>query len=198
MYNIVQKRKIWFSISAVLVVLSIVSLSLWGLNLGIDFTGGSMLELEFSQNRPDNAAISSALNDIGLNNLTVQPVDEMGVIIRTIALSEEKHQEALLRLEQIQRPEATKKEGLKFDPSIVALEGEGLVGKVSITDSGSVNLPASLTPGASAGYQTFAELRFESVGPVIGQELKEKSIYSVIIVLLAIIAYIAFAFRKVS
>ena len=44
----------------------------------------------------------------------------------------------------------------------------------------------------------FTELRFESIGPVIGQELRTKSIWSIIVVLLAIIFYIAFAFRRVS
>ena len=42
------------------------------------------------------------------------------------------------------------------------------------------------------------ELRFESVGPVIGQELKKKSLYSIIIALIAILLFIALAFRKVS
>lgn len=198
MYKIIQKRKTWFTFSALLFILSIVFLSVWGLNLGIDFTGGSMLELKFKQSRPDNAVIASVLNAIGLESVIVQPVDEVGVIIRTGALNEEKHQEVLLKLEQIQRPEATSQNEIKFEPSVIGLAGEGLVGKVSVTDGGSVNLPAGLIQGESAGYQTFEELRFESIGPVIGQELKEKSIYAVMIVLLAIIAYIAYAFRKVS
>ena len=42
------------------------------------------------------------------------------------------------------------------------------------------------------------ELRFDSVGPSIGQELKRKSIYAIIVVLIAIVLYIAWAFRKVS
>ncbi|HLD27489.1 MAG TPA: protein translocase subunit SecF, partial [Patescibacteria group bacterium] len=42
------------------------------------------------------------------------------------------------------------------------------------------------------------ELRFDSIGPTIGNELKRKSFYAIIVVLLAIILYIAYAFRKVS
>ena len=42
------------------------------------------------------------------------------------------------------------------------------------------------------------ELRFESIGPVIGQELKQKTILAIILALIAITLYIAFAFRKVS
>ncbi len=42
------------------------------------------------------------------------------------------------------------------------------------------------------------ELSFQSIGPSIGKELQTKSIWAIIIVILAIISYIAFAFRKVS
>jgi preprotein translocase subunit SecF len=42
------------------------------------------------------------------------------------------------------------------------------------------------------------ELSFESIGPTIGKELQTKSIWSILIVILAIISYIAFAFRHVS
>ena len=50
---------------------------------------------------------------------------------------------------------------------------------------------AGLTPNIE-------ELRFDSVGPSIGQELKRKSLYAIITVLIAIVLYIAWAFRKVS
>ncbi len=42
------------------------------------------------------------------------------------------------------------------------------------------------------------ELSFQSIGPTIGKELQSKSIWSILIVILAIISYIAFAFRHVS
>ncbi len=42
------------------------------------------------------------------------------------------------------------------------------------------------------------ELRFESIGPTIGQELKSKSLWAVIFVILGISFYVAYAFRKVS
>jgi len=42
------------------------------------------------------------------------------------------------------------------------------------------------------------ELTFESIGPTIGQELKSKAIYAIIVALIAIIAYITYAFRKAS
>lgn len=47
-------------------------------------------------------------------------------------------------------------------------------------------------------YGSVTELRFDSIGPVIGQELKSKSIFALVIVFVAIMIYIAFAFRKVA
>ncbi|MFA6098479.1 MAG: protein translocase subunit SecF [Patescibacteria group bacterium] len=47
-------------------------------------------------------------------------------------------------------------------------------------------------------YPDVQEGSFESIGPIIGQELKQKAIIAVILVLLSIILYISFAFRKIS
>ena len=50
-------------------------------------------------------------------------------------------------------------------------------------------------------YKYFGEIQeksFESVGPTLGKELQTKAVWSIAVVLLAIIIYIAFAFRKVS
>lgn len=197
MYNIIQKRKIWFTASGILMLASIVSLALWGFNLGIDFTGGSMLELQFKNNRPDNQTIQTALSQIGLDNVIVQPAGDANSIIRTSALTEEKHQEVLLKIEQIQRPEATAFENQGLDPAALGIEGQGLEGAIIMPTGDSAGfIPDSARKTVS--YQTFEELRFESIGPVIGNELKQKSIYAVVIVLLAIIAYIAYAFKQVS
>ncbi len=44
----------------------------------------------------------------------------------------------------------------------------------------------------------FEEKRFESFGPIVGQELRQKAIYQLILVSLGIVLYIAYAFRKVQ
>lgn len=44
----------------------------------------------------------------------------------------------------------------------------------------------------------FEEKRFESFGPIVGKELKEKAIYQLILVTLGIVFYIAYAFRKIQ
>lgn len=49
---------------------------------------------------------------------------------------------------------------------------------------------------AKAG--SFTEVRFDSIGPVVGAELKQDAIYQLILVSLGIVIYISYAFRKVS
>lgn len=49
MLNVVGKKYIYFLISALIIIPGIISLSLWGLRLGIDFTGGTLLELKLEK-----------------------------------------------------------------------------------------------------------------------------------------------------
>lgn len=51
---------------------------------------------------------------------------------------------------------------------------------------------------ARSPENNFQEKSFESVGPSIGRELQSNAIKSIVLVLVLIVAYIAFAFRKVS
>ena len=50
----------------------------------------------------------------------------------------------------------------------------------------------------AAAYDGVQEKQFSSIGPVVGNELKQKSIYGIVTVLLAVIVYIAFVFRKIG
>ncbi|MCK5320850.1 protein translocase subunit SecF [Candidatus Parcubacteria bacterium] len=160
MINIIQKRKIWLSFSGGLVIASIIALLAWGLNFGIDFTGGSLLELRFLNERPAVNYIQQSVADLELGSLIVQPVDEQNVVLRFQETSEEKHQEVLRRLDNIGMEEGIEEE--------------------------------------TTGFKNIEELRFDAVGPTIGQELKSKSLSAAIIVLLAIVLFIAWTFRKVS
>ncbi|MFA6495215.1 MAG: protein translocase subunit SecF [Candidatus Paceibacterota bacterium] len=50
----------------------------------------------------------------------------------------------------------------------------------------------------TAAYGTTTELQFQAIGPTIGEQLKQRSIQAIILVILVISTYIALAFRKVS
>jgi len=148
--ELVKARKFTYALSLVLILASAISLGLYGLKLGIDFTGGSLLEVEFSPavaGRPEISFLQEKVDALGFGAVLVQPTGERGFLLRTRDLSDEEHQKLL---------------------DALSLLGE------------------------------FTELRFDSIGPTIGKELKERSIWATILVLVAIILYIAFAFRKVS
>jgi len=49
-----------------------------------------------------------------------------------------------------------------------------------------------------SGQYTPVEKTFSTVGPILGKEAIQKSLLSIILVILAIVLFIAFAFRKVS
>lgn len=125
---------------------SLVSLLAFGLKPGIDFTGGSILELGFLDQRPTNQQIQESLADFDLGEIYIQPADEKGVIIRMKDTTEEIHQAILKKLSE------------KYE---------------------------------------FEEKRFESLGPVIGKELKDKTVTLTLLALFSIVIYIALAFRKI-
>jgi len=147
MIPIVKHRRIFYTISGILFVASVLTLFFWGLRLGIDFRGGSLLQIDFNASRPSNNEIVQKLNGLNLGDINVQPTGANGVILRFRDIDEETHQKILTSL---------------------------------------------------GGPQALTEKSFETIGPVIGQELKTRAIYAIGLVLIMIVVYIAWAFRKVS
>ena len=71
MTRLASKRKLWFTISLIVIVPGLISLIFSGLKLGIDFTGGTLWEVRFSQ--PATASeIETALHNAGVENVVVQ------------------------------------------------------------------------------------------------------------------------------
>ncbi len=81
-------RKIYFIFSGTLVLASIVCLIIFGLNLGIEFTGGSMLEVEYQHEAPSHQQIKNVLAPFNLKE-DIQSVGKKSVIIRMRDISEE-------------------------------------------------------------------------------------------------------------
>lgn len=87
---VIKYKKFFVTLSVVFVVLSIASVAVFGLKLGIDFKGGSSLELVYSDGtRPELAAIKASLVNAGFGDATVQPAGGSGVVIKSRNLSEE-------------------------------------------------------------------------------------------------------------
>src|SRR3989338_682379 len=140
--------KKFFVLSGVLVLTSIIFLIVFGLKPGIDFTGCSLLHLEF-ENPVLAPELSGLLSDAGYGSVVAQPSGDREMIIKTRVLNSEDDRAEILSL-------------------------------------------------IKENFGNFEELRFDSVGPVIGQELKSKAIWQTIVVVLGILLYVAYAFRKIT
>ncbi len=144
-------RKIYFIFSGILILASLSCLIVYGLEMGIDFTGGSLLEIEYKTERPSRDAIKEAISEFEFKEMYIQPIGECEVVLRV----KEKNIPGDIQEKIIQKLEE--------------------IGEIEETS-----------------------LRFESISPVIGQELKQKTKIVIILSLLFIVFYIAFAFRKIS
>lgn len=82
MYNIISKIKYAYILSGTLTILSIISLFTWGLRYGIDFTGGTLMEVKFENGVPGSSNIEGTLKDLNLGSLTLQPTQNQSLLIR--------------------------------------------------------------------------------------------------------------------
>lgn len=142
--KILSFRYVTSGLSSLLVLASMVAVLTYGLNFGIEFQGGSILEGRFLNERPSVTDIQGTVEGVA-GPSTVQPAGDSSVIIRTRYLSQSEKQHVVS----------------------------------SLGDS-------------------FSETRFESVGPVIGRELKAKSLWMALAALLVVVGYVAVAFRRLA
>lgn len=147
--NIVKHRKWFFTLSAILVALSLYGIFTYGFNLSIDFKGGTITEVSYTGERPDKDLITSKLQNLNLGGFSVRPSENDRYILRTRELTDEERSQ----------------------------------------------LMASLT--VEGGEAPTLE-RSNTVGPVAGAELKSKAVKAVTVVVLMIVLFITFAFRRVS
>ncbi len=90
-FDFAGRRKIWYLISLIFIIPGIISLAAQGLNLGIDFSGGSLLHIKAANPAIDSAQVLTAVESFGLEKAPmVQASDDQEFIIRTEELSQEK------------------------------------------------------------------------------------------------------------
>ncbi len=100
-FKIIQKRNIWLGISAALFVVFLASLLIWGLKYGIDFTGGSLLEVKFIGARPSVSQVETSLTDLKLSSLIIQPIGEQDMMLKFQETKEETHQAIISKLNEL-------------------------------------------------------------------------------------------------
>jgi len=89
------KRKLAFTVSAILLVLSVVSLSTRGLNFGLDFTGGMLIEVTYPS-APKIATVREHLEAAGLTDAVVQTFGAASEIVVRIPPRDEAETDAEL------------------------------------------------------------------------------------------------------
>ena len=141
----IKQPKLWLWISATTVAASIIIIVAVKPTLGIDFTGGSLIEITSPADVP---TLRQALtNQFGLD-VQVQATQDDSLLIRTTPLSQEQHQNIL----------------------------EGLREANLLTE----------------------ELRFESIGPTIGDELRRRAFIAIGVAIAAMVVYLAYTFRQTA
>jgi|Napbiome12C3dose_1001474.scaffolds.fasta_scaffold00015_69 preprotein translocase subunit SecF len=142
-----MKYKLWYFVfSAGIILPGLYFLLTSGLKLGIDFTGGALLEYKFEKSIAVNK-LREEISSQGIEVGQVTPSADNAYIIRTKPVEQNKINKLKENLNE------------KF-------------GKVE-------------------------ERRVEFVGPVIGSELRQKSLIGISLASLVIVLYIAFSFRKI-
>lgn len=92
---IIKLRNLWFTLSGLLVAGSIVVLVAFPPKFGIDFTGGSLMEVEFTGSRPAPSAVGEVISSLGLGESVAQTVGEKEMLIRLKTVDEPTHQKVL-------------------------------------------------------------------------------------------------------
>jgi preprotein translocase subunit SecF len=101
-FNFTRYSKIYYIISGILVITAVISLSVYGLKFGIEFVGGSNMQVEFQTSqgsyRPSNEAIKESLKSFNLGDITIQPTGSNGAILQFKGVDEATHQQILAEL----------------------------------------------------------------------------------------------------
>jgi len=143
-FDFVKNRKIAYFISSVIILIGLISIIFQGFNYGIDFAGGTLLQIRFDK-PVSTTEVRNVLSEFNLSQSTIQNLSENEFVIRTEKIDSEQRKEILSAF------------------------------KENLTD--------------------LDILRVETVGPVIGENLKKLAIYALIFAFIGIILYITIRFE---
>ena len=171
--DFIGRRRIAALISISVIVIVLLSLFFRGLNLGIDFTGGTLVEVSYS---------SSVNTEEVRTNLRRSGLD--GVVVQYFGTS----RDVLIRL--------------PADPEVDAAESSSLIisslrepyGE-TLAQSSENDSQRCVFQDGTTGDCTVQMRRVEFVGPQVGGELTEKGGLAMLYALLGILAYVAWRFE---
>jgi len=218
--DFISKRKIAYIISGTLILLGLLSLAFRGLELGIDFKGGTDIALKFDN--PINITdIRTELEVLGLGNIEVKTFGgESGILVRTELQEVPSEvystvigaiQSSIMKFEPTAKPtisDSTSKSitfnfvDMKIIESVDAkLQHDGY--QTSRLDDNHLIIRVGIADWIEGALRNqmpnnhFVVQKEDHVGPKIGGELKQDSIISVLLALAAILIYLGFRFKFV-
>jgi len=172
--NFVGLRAGAFALSAFIMLASIFLIAKNGLNMGIDFTGGTVIEIR-TPVQPDIEDMRSKLNDLDLGAISIQEFGRSDDLL--IRLPEQKESEEYA----IERETCLETNPHKRDKCPTANDMAITIVKDNLKD---------IFTDQKIDYR-----RIEFVGPQVGKELKMKGLYAIIFSLLGIMTYVWFRFE---
>ena len=95
---IIKHRIFFVSLSALFVLTGLTLVWMYGLNPGTDFKGGAIYEVEYVDTRPNIELVRSEVNKLNLGSVSVTPVGERGVLIKTKPITQTEKQAIALAI----------------------------------------------------------------------------------------------------
>jgi len=145
---VIRNKKIFLLLSLASVLFSVASIFFKGIPVGIEFAGGSIIEIKYTREIADKAEVETLLSQ-DFSSYSLRSIGENGYALRMSELNQEGQRIALKAL--------------------------------SLDDTVDISIE-----------------RISDIGPTISGELQKKALYAILIVILVILLYVAFSFRKAS
>lgn len=174
--NFIGLRFLAYIVSAVIIVGSIIVTAQNGLNMGIDFTGGTAIEIRTPIEQPDLEGLRKRLNSLGLGNVSIQEFGRTDDLLIRLPEQQETSEYVAEHAQCLEDNKGARELCLTLNEQAIFKVREALSG--AYAEQGDVD------------YR-----RIEFVGPQVGEELKIQGAYAVIFSLLGILTYVWFRFE---
>ncbi len=195
--DFIGKRHIAGAMSAILLLAAVIAIPMRGIKLGIDFAGGTEIQIRFEPGiTTDEGALRAAVGGLeGIEGLSVVRYGDPGAEVQEFLV---KFQSAESRAEE---PVAEVDEEIAVEETAVEEGGETLAEEIEVVEAARVAVPrddlaaqVSRTVGGAIGPHSLQRVEF--VGPRVGAELRDDGLQALLFASLVILGYIAFRFSS--
>jgi preprotein translocase subunit SecF len=175
---VITYKNFFFILSGLLVAVSIAAMIIFGFNFGIDFKGGTLTQVSYQA----AGTVASSTSSLVLANPKLS---------QTAPISKGRPSITVLQttLAALKLP--------NFSDTTIQPSGttDYIIRSRQLSNTEKPEFLAALSLGSTSPYVLES---YDSVGPVIGAELEQKSIVAIAVVIACIVLFVTFAFRKVS